>query len=198
MKKKVVVLIDGGNLRALTRVAGHRHVPDYIEKVGLACAEADEEILRILYYDCAPYVGTTRLPVSGTEQRFSGSDGWLHDLARRRLFAIRLGVLKFRGFRPKRTPIQIGAGAQVTDDDFEPIFEQKGVDMRIGLDIALYSETRAVERIILITQDTDCIPAMKHGRKAGLQVVLIRLPNSVVAPELLEHADLERDVAWPV
>lgn len=39
---------------------------------------------------------------------------------------------------------------------------------------------------------------MKHARKAGLQVVLIRFPNSLLAPELLEHADYLREVAWPV
>jgi hypothetical protein len=49
------------------------------------------------------------------------------------LFAVRRGVLKFRGFKPKKIPI---ATAKLTDDNFVPDFEQKGVDMRIGLDMA--------------------------------------------------------------
>jgi len=69
--------------------------------------------------------------------------------------------------------------------------------MRIGLDMALYSNLRALERFVLIVQDTDCIPAMKHARKAGLQVVLVGLPNSTLAPELLEHCDFRRPIAWP-
>ena len=69
--------------------------------------------------------------------------------------------------------------------------------MRIGLDIATYSNERAVERLVLITQDTDCIPAMKQARKAGLQIVLIEFSNSILAPELLEHCDFRRSISWP-
>ena len=103
-------------------------------------------------------------------------------------------MLKFRGFRPKHIPISTQS---LTDNDFKPIFEQKGVDMRMGLDIAQFSANRAVDRIILSTQDTDCVPAMKHARRSGLQIVLIRFPNSQIAPELLEHADFDRAIGWP-
>lgn len=71
--------------------------------------------------------------------------------------------------------------------------------MRIGLDIATISALGNVDRIILITNDTDCVPAMKHGRKAGLQLVLMGFPGSRVAPELLHHTDFHRVMqAWPV
>ena len=89
------------------------------------------------------------------------------------------------------------ASHTLTDADFKPDFEQKGVDMRIGLDIAKFAKTRSVDRIALISNDTDCLPAMKHARIAGLQVVLVALPNSKPAPELLWHCDFERKVAWP-
>jgi uncharacterized LabA/DUF88 family protein len=191
---RMAILIDGGNLRALTRQSGRHYEPNYIEKVAHACVMPDEQLIRALYYDCAPFNGRRKLPISGTWQEFHGSDQWLHNLAQKDLFAVRRGVLKFRGYRPKSVPINPGS---VTDQDFEPVFEQKGVDMRIGLDIAVYSNERAIERIVLITQDTDCIPAMKQARKAGLQVVLVALPNSTLAPELLEHCDFRRPVAWP-
>jgi uncharacterized LabA/DUF88 family protein len=115
-------------------------------------------------------------------------------LARKDLFAVRLGVLKFRGFVPRSIPL--ARAERLTDADFKPSFVQKGVDMRIGLDIAQYANLRAVERIILISSDTDCIPAMKHARKSGLQIVLMR-PTSHLAPELKEHCDFERAIAWP-
>ena len=86
---------------------------------------------------------------------------------------------------------------EFSDDDFKPDFEQKGVDMRIGLDIASYSASKAIDRIILVSGDTDCIPAMKHGRKAGLQIVFVTFPGHRVAAEMLEHADYKRDVTWP-
>jgi uncharacterized LabA/DUF88 family protein len=191
---KVAILIDGGNLRVLARTAGKHYDPTFIEKVALRCAKPNEEILRILYYDCAPYNGTVKLPVSGLPYTFTGSDAWLRDLSRRDLFAVRKGTLKFRGYKPRATPI---SATGTTDADFAPDFEQKGVDMRIGLDIALYSDAHSVDRIVLITQDTDCVPAMKYARKAGLQVVLIKLPNSTFAHELREHSDLYRSVTWP-
>jgi len=191
---RAAVILDGGNSRVLAREAGKRYVPTYIEEIAKACIAADEHLLRVLYYDCAPYNGTVRLPVSGRDKEFTASDGWLTDLARRDLFAVRRGVLKFRGFRPRRIPVNTG---QLADADFKPVFEQKGVDMRMGLDIALFSDKQIVDRIILASQDTDCIPAMKHARRAGLQIVLIRFPNSQIAPELLEHVDFARDVAWP-
>jgi uncharacterized LabA/DUF88 family protein len=192
---RVVVLIDGGHLRAVARKAGHTYVPDYIEKVAHACVESGETLLRILYYDCAPFEGTAKLPVSGKKFDFTGSDQWLKELATKDLFAVRRGVLKFRGFKPKKIPI---AAQALKDEDFAPDFEQKGVDMRIGLDMARYSVEKSVERIILITGDTDCLPAMKHCRIAGLQIVLIAFPKQKPAPELLWHSDFLRQVGWPL
>lgn len=194
MPTRVAVLIDGGHLRVLVRKAGLNYDPDYIEKIAHACVEPDEVLIRILYYDCAPYQGTGKLPVSGATHTFGGSDEWLKTLAAKDWFAVRRGVLKFRGFKPKKVPISPKA---LTDNDFAPDFEQKGVDMRIGLDIATFCESKAVERVILITGDTDCIPAMKYARKAGLQIVLVSLPKQKLARELLWHKDLERKVAFP-
>ena len=69
--------------------------------------------------------------------------------------------------------------------------------MRLGLDIASYAANRSLDRIILITGDTDCLPAMKLARIAGLQVVLVRFPKQNLAAELLWHSDFQRAVEWP-
>lgn len=191
---KIAVLIDGGHLRVLARRARHTYNPDFVEKLAHACVEADEILVRALYYDCAPFIGKVKKPVSGEMHEFTGSDGWMQELATRDLIAVRRGVLKFRGFKPKRIPI---SADELTDDDFRPDFEQKGVDMRIGLDIANFASQRSVDRIVLVTNDTDYIPAMKNGRIAGLQIVLAEFDNQHLAPELLWHADIKRRVAWP-
>jgi uncharacterized LabA/DUF88 family protein len=179
------------------RKAKRAFVPDYIEKVGHTCALADEVIHRVLYYDCPPYEGSAVQPVSGTKMAFSGSDKWLHELSRKDLFAVRTGVLKFRGFVLKQSRIPFTPSVPLTDSDFEAKFEQKGVDMRIGLDMASISAARSVDLIALVTNDTDCIPAMKHARRAGLQVALIVVPGYNPAPELLAHSDFRRNIAWP-
>ncbi|WP_319517993.1 NYN domain-containing protein [uncultured Martelella sp.] len=191
---KVAVLIDGGHLRVVSRIAGHRYIPDFIEKIAHICVGEGETLLRALYYDCAPYNGKARKPISGDEIIFDGSDSWLKELARKDLFAVRKGELKFRGFKPRRVPI---GDTALSDDDFKPDFEQKGVDMRIGLDMANFAYERSVERIILVSGDTDCIPAMKLARIAGLQVVLVEFDNHKLAPELLWHSDIRRHVGWP-
>lgn len=192
--KKVAVFIDGGYLRAIaTNKGSKKYDPDFIEKFAKSCVSADEEIFRILYYDCGPFKGDVKLPVSGQTATLGGSDQWLNELAKRELFAIRRGVLKFRGYKPKNVPI----GTTLTDNDFEPDFEQKGVDMRIGLDIAVYASNRAVNRIVLVSNDTDYIPALKYGRRAGLQMVIVELPGCKLATDLLPHVDYKRPVSWP-
>jgi uncharacterized LabA/DUF88 family protein len=191
---RVAILIDGGHLRVLARQAKKKHEPDYVEKVAHACLVAGEQLLRILYYDCAPYNGEVELPVSQTKKSLTKPDTWLLNLAKKDLFAVRKGVLKFRGWKPKKLPVP---PTPLSDDDFEPSFEQKGVDMRIGLDVAAFCANQAVDRIILITNDTDCVPAMKYARIAGLQIVLIRMPNGKAASELLYHSDYHRSVPWP-
>ena len=182
MSKKITVLIDGGHLRSYLKKAQKPLDANYIEKVGLACGLATEEIMRILYYDCAMFNGQTKLPISRTVQLFTQNTPYLHDLARKDLFAVRRGVLKFRGYvverghQPSNPPV---------DSDFTAKFEQKGVDMRIGLDMATIAANRSVELIGLMTNDTDCVPAMKLVRRAGIQVALLCVPGCNPAPELL-------------
>jgi uncharacterized LabA/DUF88 family protein len=194
--KKLVLMIDGGFLRVAARKAGIYYDPNFIEAFSRACPTAEEELFRSLYYDRAPYQGHQKLPVSGLTHTFADSGQWLTDLAKKDLMAVRLGVLKFRGYKLKRTPVT--GVAALTDEDFKPYFEQKGVDMRIGLDIAAYSALGEVDRIGLVTADTDCVPAMKLARKSGVQVVLFALPGGNTPSELAQHADYLRAIAWPI
>jgi hypothetical protein len=67
----------------------------------------------------------------------------------------------------------------------------------VGIDMANPSSNRSVDLIALATNDTDCIPAMKHARRSGLQVALITFPGYQPLPELLAHSDFRRSVSWP-
>ncbi len=199
MTKTVAILIDGGHLRVIAKMAGKNYDPNFIEQFSRKClipaATDSEDLQRILYYDCPLYSGTVKLPVSGSSHTYTASTGWLDDLASRDFFAVRKGVLKFRGFVPKKIPV--AGNHALTDADFNPVFEQKGVDMRIGLDIANYAQNKSVRRILLVTNDTDCIPALKLARISGLQTVLICLPGRKPHRELTAHADFTRHVNWP-
>lgn len=162
---KVAVLIDGGFLRVVAKRIQKTYDPDFIESFAHQCRGTDEDIFRILYYDCAMYSGTVKLPVSGKAVEFTSNDNWLHALSRKDLFAVRRGVLKFRGYKPRKTPV---APTTLTDDDFEPVFEQKGVDMRIGLDIAAYSANHAVDRILLVSGRYRLRSRAEVWKKSGL------------------------------
>lgn len=180
-------------MRSVARAANRQYNPDFIVAFAHSLFVGEEERLRILYYDCAPFVGTKRKPVSGTEHQFGESDKWLTELAGHELMAVRLGILKWRGWKLKNN----AKTANPTDDDYKPEFEQKGVDLRIGLDIATYSNPRLVDRILLVTGDTDLIPAMKLARRNGVQIVGVELPNHKLSYELLSHIDLRRQSSWP-
>lgn len=194
---KTAVLIDGGHLRASTKAVGREYDNFLIEKFAHACVHPDEYLLRIFYYDSPQFRGTVTLPVSGLQTKFNASDQWLRELAKLDRFAVRRGAIGFRGWHPRKIPIAPAAPLQ--DQDFKPIFEQKGVDMRIGLDVASFCDRRTVDRIVLVSGDTDMVPVMKHARKEGLEVVLCQIPPPALRlhDDLVGHADLIRAVAWP-
>jgi uncharacterized LabA/DUF88 family protein len=59
-----------------------------------------------------------------------------------------------------------GAGARaIAANDLVPDLRQKGVDMRIGLDIAFISLRKVADVLVLITGDSDFVPAMKVARR---------------------------------
>jgi len=67
--------------------------------------------------------------------------------------------------------------------------QQKGVDLRIGLDIALLSLRQLASSIVVVTGDSDLIPAFKFARREGMRVYLDHL-GGPVRRELKAHADI--------
>ncbi|WP_438729602.1 NYN domain-containing protein [Parasphingorhabdus sp. DH2-15] len=65
---------------------------------------------------------------------------------------------------------------------------QKGVDMRIGLDIASLTLKKLVKTIVLVAGDSDFVPAAKLARREGIQFILDPLWQSV-SDDLFEHID---------
>lgn len=73
-------------------------------------------------------------------------------------------------------------------DDIELPIRQKGVDMRIGLDITTMTLKGQVDTIILVTGDSDFIPAAKIARREGVEFILDPMWQSV-SDDLREHVD---------
>lgn len=77
---------------------------------------------------------------------------------------------------------------ELTDASVEFPLRQKGVDMRIGVDIVSLTLKRQVDTIILVTGDSDFVPAAKVARREGVEFILDPLRQSV-EDELFEHID---------
>lgn len=65
---------------------------------------------------------------------------------------------------------------------------QKGVDMRVGLDIASLTLKKLVKTIVLVAGDSDFVPAAKLARREGVQFILDPLWHNV-SDDLFEHID---------
>ncbi len=82
----------------------------------------------------------------------------------------------------------LDAWKSLPEDGLEYPLQQKGVDMRIGLDITTMTLKRQVDTIVLVTGDSDFIPAAKVARREGVEFILDPMWQSV-EDDLLEHID---------
>ena len=67
--------------------------------------------------------------------------------------------------------------------------------MRIGLDIASLTFKEQVDQVVLVSGESDFVPAVKLARREGIDFVLDPLWAGA-KPSLLEHVDGVKSV-WP-
>ena len=72
--------------------------------------------------------------------------------------------------------------------DIYPDIRQKGVDMLLGLDIAALAYKHQTDRLVIVANDADYVPAVKLAREEGIKVVLDPLWTRA-AEDLREHVD---------
>lgn len=159
------------------------------------------ELYRIFFYDCPPLTKKVHNPISKQAIDFAKSRtaAWrtqFHDeLRRKRKVALRLGYINERSgawqIRPEKTKELLAGRTELsalTERDVYYDVHQKGVDMRIGIDIASLAYKRFVRQIILISGDSDFVPAAKLARREGIDFVLDPL-GANIRPDLFEHID---------
>lgn len=194
MTTKVNVLIDGGfferkfyeiNKKSATAADVVKEVDKVMQLVIAKTAGDTKDILfRVFYYDCKPF-GNKVMNHDKTKEIdfanspiFTAKTAFLKDLAMQDKFALRLGELSFDGWKsdlhnPKK---------------HKPDFKQKGVDMKVGLDMAAMATKHIIDKIVLIAGDSDFIAPIKFVRKEGIQVYLYPMGHSVKR-NLIEHCD---------
>ena len=92
---------------------------------------------------------------------------------------------------PLKTKELLSGKLKVEDiqlQDLSLMMKQKGVDMRIGVDIASLAYKKQVNQIILIAGDSDFVPAAKLARREGIDFVLDPL-GAKIKENLFEHID---------
>ena len=139
----------------------------------------------------------------GQHEQFKWMNDFLSELKQRRKVALRLGVLDDSNsvYTLKYDAIKkLCSGSLSRDDlkesDFVPTITQKGVDMKIGIDIASLAYKKQVEQIVLIAGDSDFVPAAKLARREGVDIVLDSL-DQPVKENLFEHIDGKRSCGNP-
>ncbi|HEX6039297.1 NYN domain-containing protein [Longimicrobium sp.] len=207
MKKTAVLLDLGFVLHKLYALLGNRaataaEIREFAER---CINPTEEELFRIYCYHCTPYGEVQTHPL--TKQRidfaatptYIGMNNLLRELSLTDNVAFRAGELSFDGWVIKKRSAEeiTRTGRPLQGSDFAPDLKQKRVDMKIGLDVAWLASRQIVDRIILVTADSDFVPAMKFGRREGVQVILVTLSHRQVKHDLLVHADEVRSVAYP-
>jgi uncharacterized LabA/DUF88 family protein len=202
MDHRYAILIDGGffTRKLYAKLGGKTPtVEDVVAEITrLKSNPAFEgyELLRTYYYDAQPATGKVTHPITGKVTNladtpvYTRNKAFLQKLELQPDISLRAGEVSTRGYK---LDYRVLADAslptrQLKDTDFVLDLEQKGVDLRIGLDIARLSLREMVRTIAVVTGDSDFIPAFKFARREGVRVILAHMGHGVKS-ELKAHTD---------
>lgn len=196
MTTKVNILIDGGffsrkfieiNKRSPIAKDVENEVNLIMDAIRKKTAGETQDILfRVYYYDCRPFSGVVKDHTGKAKVDFSKSPryepsmNFYNSICKLDRFAVRLGELSFDGWKQDLH----------NKDKWKPDFKQKGVDMKVGLDMALMALKHTCDKIVLVAGDSDFIAPIKFVRKEGILVYLYTMGHKVKA-KLVEHSDFK-------
>ena len=205
---KTAILVDGGFYKQRVKtIYGDLSPEELANNLMEHCYKhlkhkgEKSELYRIFYYDCPPLDKKVMHPLTGETIDFKKTDAYINGtefldiLRHKRKVALRLGKLTGSGSdfimpaynvrklcKGKITPENLKANQLKLD------VRQKGVDMRIGIDIASLAYKKQVDRIVLIAGDSDFVPAGKVARREGIDFILDPMWNQI-SQDLMEHID---------
>jgi uncharacterized LabA/DUF88 family protein len=188
------VLVDAGFfLKRALRIYGYQ-TPEttakQLHRIALEHLNDDQghrvaRLYRIFVYDAPPADWKGHTPIGKKSIEFGNSElaQWrcsFHEcLKSQRKVALRFGHILTSQARWQLTPDALKDllggrrdWGSVTDQDFRLDLHQKGVDMRLGLDIASLTHNGHVNQLVLISGDSDFVPAAKLARRGGIDFVL--------------------------
>lgn len=205
---KVAILVDGGFYRQRAyHLFGEKTAQERAKELEEYCRShlrdkhEQRELYRIFYYDCPPMSKKMYHPLLGKQIDFGRSDlfKWMNEfiseLTHRRKFCMRMGKLAeeqatytLRYETLKKLCNGTISMTDLSESDFALQVNQKGVDMKIGIDISSLAYKKQVDQIILISGDSDFVPAAKLARREGIDFILDPM-RSPIKQDLYEHVD---------
>lgn len=179
---RLAIYIDGAYFDQVSRWHGIRvEFAKFVNEIlAVVATETPEtlDLLRTYYYDSLPYQSDP--PTQEERDRFARKRSFFQALRRIERFQVREGRLALRGY----------------DNLNQPMFQQKRVDLMLGLDFALLSSKRQITHTVLLAGDSDFIPAVEAAKQEGIAVWLFHGPGrstgrrSTYADELWIAADV--------
>lgn len=204
---KIAVLIDGGffvkrfnQLYNKDRKMTGEQVADHLQTMAMKHVGDNNILYRIFYYDCFPLGKKVHNPVTKKPINFAETPQFkfrvelMEALKRKRKVAIRMGSLKDNNnwqIRSARVKELLSGKKSIKDLEENDVYldiKQKGIDMKIGVDIATLALKKFVDTIVLFSGDSDFVPAAKLARREGIDFILDPMQANV-EPQLFEHID---------
>ena len=204
---KVAVLIDGGffvkrfnTLYNKQKKMSGEEVANYLYTMAHKHVGVNDTLYRIFYYDCHPISKKVHNPITNKPIDFSKTPEYkfreelIESLKKKRKVALRIGELKDNNnwhIYPKMVKELLKGTKNISDlteNDVYLEIRQKGIDMKIGVDIASLALKRFVDTIVLFSGDSDFVPAAKLARREGIDFILDPM-DANVEPQLFEHID---------
>lgn len=158
-------------------------------------------LYRIFFYDCPPLQNKIFHPYLQKQIDMAKSKRsiWrlqLHEeLKKKRKMALRLGQIDDTNvsWQVNYNKIKKLCSSKIQwealeENDFSMDVKQKGVDMRIGIDITSLALKKQVSQIVLISGDSDFVPAAKFTRREGIDFILDPM-WAPIKSDLYEHID---------
>lgn len=202
--ENVAILVDGAFfIKRALHIFGSLSAEELADQLIQHCLKHcnNNRLYRIFFYDCPPLQTKVFHPFLKKQIDMAKSERsiWrlaLHDeLKKKRKVALRLGRIDDVNVTWRidyRKIKKLCAGTmswdELEEEDFSMDVKQKGVDMRIGIDITSLALKKQVTQIILISGDSDFVPAAKFARREGIDFILDPM-WAPIKDDLYEHID---------
>ena len=160
MKDRVAVFIDNGYV---SKILQNGVRMDFMKFCETACG--DKERLRTYFYDCMPYQSES--PTDEEKDKYARYCKFRDSIEKQPRFQMRFGKLS---------------------KTYDGHYAQKRVDILLAVELVRLSWSHQIGHAILVTGDSDFVPAVEAAKDAGV-ITTLYYSRSSIHDELLRAVD---------